>query len=377
MKTVLLFAALALLACPALPNPAHATPAPEDAVPACAWPNSNPMPDGTSTSITNCMISGHPVRINATIVGVAGDTEGCKFANSGLVSAWVDGVKVMDRRYTDGPGWCEDGKAKLVNAISIDDRLNLTLCETLPGTIRGDAYPDNDIEITDPASGTMVHARSACTTTALATPATADPLYGLRTPPGLVNDMADSNDCSAFTEAFHDPDTYMLGSVLDSYETGILALDGTPYETASSEEEAKGSITQYQIELDGDDVADTVSKTETSHADGMSSVSYSWRHGASGQDYRIDAARLGVTGDVDDLTGLAFVNINGNIYLYYTVFDAGSDGGSFLAKTETEYGARDDATLFGFTRRAYRLLPDGTAKVVCQWSPRKRPEEFM
>jgi hypothetical protein len=219
----------------------------------------------------------------------------------------------------------------------------------------------------------MVHARSVCSATHLTTPPSPDPLYGFRTPPGLVSDLAESPDCAVFSDAFADSENLDITSALDPDQATILTVNGKPFDTASDDECTKGRLLRYPIDLNGDKTMDAVEVTETTDGEGLTSESYSWRDGASGQDHRIDTDYLGVTYDLGGIDGgVSFVNVNGHIYLYYTIADW-----PFLTKFETEWGARDDTTFFGFTRRVYAMQTDGTAKVVCQWSPRKRPEEFM
>lgn len=348
----------------------------------CTWPNDNGIPDDTSAQVTNCVVAGHPVRIVAGSLGYAGqpcDASGPLDA----VSAWVDGVKVVDRRDSSSAAWCRDAKAKIVGRIVIDDQLRLTVCETLGETVRGSPFKAKELKpgqssvdvVNVHAAGTMGYAVSQCATTQLTTAATADPLYGVRTLPGLIADVSDDQDCPAANAAL--AGFFDLAQVSPlGYPTDILTLDGKPFDTASDDETSAGVVRQYRADLDGDGVEDTVSITERRTADYQSlPVTFAWRNGASGRDYPLDAAAFGVTGAFGNLT---FFDTMSGIRLYYTAVDLNAMNGDMtdLEAAETDYGADADPA-HGFTRRVYQILSDGTAKVVCQWSPRKRPEEFL
>ena len=364
------------------------------------WPNDTPAAADDSTQVTNCMVAGHPVRINAANAWI-GSPVCAAVGNYDAVSAWVDGVKVVDARPTDAVAWCfapgmDGGKPNLVNRITIDGGLRLTVCETLHDTDRNTPYTAADlkpgqsnIEIDDAYADGVRYGISTCAVTLLSTPPTPDPLYGVRTEPGLVADLSTTEDCTAISNAFGDPDSPILSSALDSFQTSILTLEGKPFETGTAGEQARGAIRQYELDLDGDGVYDTVS--QYTYNDPLLvdyPAQYGWRDGKTGEDHVVTGERLGFF-DHWEMPGtpfkdavrdtMIFVDIGGRIYLYDT--SVGIFAGVTELTTEaleTKLSGIDEAADFRHgTRRAYILQSDGAARIACQWGPLRRPEAFM
>ncbi len=175
-------------------------------------------------------------------------------------------------------------------------------------------------------------------------------------------------------------------SALDADKTDTVTLTGQPFDAASDADKAPGRITRYTLDIDHDGVADTLVFTEKAGEDDMAYPGqYSWTSGASGKTYNITGTMLGTgvawTSDLypdpvrDELT---FVAADDKVWLYRaSVGLVGSFPTSGAEEVERMMGAVDEGTTPSGTRWVYELRPDGTARVACQWTARKRPEEFL
>lgn len=363
-----------------------------------------PVPPGTWTTIQTCTIAGHQIRINSAYWPT--ETYHCGGAGPrGSVSAWVDGVKVVDNREYGLGALCFEQDTRLITKIIVNDKLHLTVCEALGASERDTPYTpselkagQNNVAITDDEDPdeNQDYFIEQCTLTTVSPPSGAtDAYFSLRTPPGIA--LIDGGDaiCPSVQAAFTTPQNSdelgpyatTLPSVLDAYRTDSVTLDGKPFATASDEDKAAGEITHYRLDVDNDGVADTLTFADKTDDSGMDYPGqYSWTSGKTGQNFAITGEVLNThVGWMTDLypdpvrDSLTFVAAGGRIYLYRTVVGLLS---SFPDADVTEFERMTGAVEGGSavadgSRWLYELRPDGTARVACQWHARKRPEEFV
>lgn len=355
-------------------------------------------PKGTFTQIFTCVVGGHKVRMNFALWPVEGYH--CGVVDNIRLSAWVDGVKVVDNRQAGGYDSCMAPDAAANNMelwrVLIDDEMHLTVCDRLIDSEQPDPHAADDIkpgqseEAAVNENGETYYYLSQCSLTDLsAQPQGKDPYFDgtnvKRTPPTLDLAVSHADFCPTLTTAFLSDQIPQVDDALPPYRKTRLTLDGKDYDTAPEDDKA-GEVATFAVDIDNDGVDDTVTYSEQLAADNPDfgyPGQYSWHSGKAGQDFAVTGkllatpVRWGSTPDQDPIRDdMTFIDIAGKFYLYKA--DTGFISGfpNFdVAGVEAIDGAipGDPAS----TRHIYELHNDGTAVELCAWNAHKRPEEFL
>ncbi len=346
------------------------------------------VPAGTNTTIFQCRVAGHSVRMNFAYIPVG--TYHCGATTDAQISVWVDGVKVVSRREWGDANYCfnSDDDRALARVI-INDRMHMTLCTRHLNAAyqphRGLRTGQSD-EIAGSAKDGKSYFLRECTVETLALPADGRPEQITRTPPGLELISDGSPICRPAAALM----AYLPGDNGTDISFQGHDVTGTGDYTGPSDDELAtlGAGLRYEkpfmVDIDNDGQIDTLTflSSRDKEDDGVP-WQYKWTSGANGQTYAITATLLGDvygmgTGTWADpvFSTLRFISLGGRQYVYLAhagqvnafatdVFDYERWSGAF----EGGYGPA--------SRALYELRPNGTAKAVCEWAPRPRPEEFL
>ena len=355
-------------------------------------------PKGTFVQIFTCVVAGHKVRMNFARWPV--EDYHCGLTDDIALSAWVDGVKVVDKREAGNYHDCLgiDGPYKNLELwrVLVNDRMHLTVCDRLIDSDEDKPRSASDIpqgqteEMAQNDNGDTYYFLSQCTLTDLsAQPPAVDPWFDgqtvKRTPPTLDLMVNQAQFCPTLTPAFLSDSIPQVDDALPPYRQTRLTLDGKDYDTADPDDKA-GEVATYAVDIDNDGVADTVTYSEqlASQAPEFEYPGqYSWHSGKTGQDFAVSGAMLHTLTrwagprDEDPIRDdMTFMQIEGKFYLYK------ADNGFISSYPNVDAAgveAMDGASYVdsGPSRHIYELQDDGTAKELCAWKARKRPEEFL
>lgn len=355
-------------------------------------------PKGTFTQIFTCTVAGHKVRMNFALRPVSGFH--CGYTDDIRISAWVDGVKVIDNRQAGDYDACMTPDAPANNLeiwrVLVDDKMRLTMCDRLIDSEQtaphaaADIKPGQSEEKAENENGETYYYLSQCRLTDLSgQTAVIDPWFDgtsvKRTPPTLDLAINTAAFCPSLTPVFLSNKTPQVDDALPPYRKTRLTLDGLDYDTAPMDDKA-GEVATFAVDIDNDGVADTVTYSEQlagEDPDGDYPGQYSWHSGKTGKDIVVTATLLNApvhwsaTPDQDPIRDdTTFIDIEGRFYLYKAdngfvdgFTSVGADG------VEAEDGATDGDT--APSRHIYELHNDGTAMELCAWKAHKRPEEFL
>ena len=355
-------------------------------------------PKGTFVQIFTCVVAGHKVRMNFAEWPVP--TYQCGASDNISLSAWVDGVKVVDNRQVGDYDDCMRADSFYTNQqlwrVLLNDKMQLTECDRVIGSDTDAPRPASEIqsgqteEMARNDNDDVYYFLSQCTVNDLSEQVAGnDPWFDgtsvRRTPPMLELVVNQAGFCPTLTPAFLSDKTPQVDDALPPYRKTRLTLDGPDYDTAPPDDKA-GEVATFAVDIDNDGVADTVTYSEQLAGDdpeGDYPGQYSWHSGKTGKDIDVTATLLnapvhwGVTPGQDPIRDdMTFIEIAGRFYLYKAdngfvsgFTSVGADG------VEAEDGATDGDT--APSRHIYTLHNDGTATELCAWKAVKRPEEFL
>ena len=357
------------------------------------------IPKGTTAAILGCVVGGHTVRINSVEWWAPDDH--CGGTDDIQVSAWVDGLKIVDKREAGDYANCIGGSSSdwQVWRVLINDRMHLTLCERKIGSDSDTPFPAAQLKpgetqvLGTGGEGNHVYMIGRCTLTQITPPAGGhDPYFDgkaiRRTPPTVELATGKAEVCRALTPAMNAATPLALRSILEGRAVTHTTGNGKPYDTAAEADRDTGEIATYRLDVDNDGVPDTVTYRDISQLGGDGDDvdfpgQYSWTSGKTGKTVDLGASALKVdwrwtskvyTDPLRDLT--RFIAIGGRVYLYKADnFLVSSFIRDDVIALERESGAQDwnDQA----SRHLYALHPDGTVTQICSWRARKRPEEFL
>ncbi|MDC7682452.1 hypothetical protein PQU92_04145 [Asticcacaulis sp. BYS171W] len=326
-----------------------------------AWSNPNPDEDiqpsttgtkGVYTNILACTVGDHHVRINWRTK--PNPLYRCGATENGILSAWVDGVKVVDKAAYGDYQACQGGDARTLVKLIINKQLNLTLCV-------GDPF-DSDV-------------KPDCTLTPLILnkkPREAVYAAPLKpTPPALILRTRRNSVCDALT-------TDLNRQTKDPIAASALAGPPSNFGKDIDLFELDTPIDRtFSADIDNDGTADRLRLHFEPTKRNIPGV-FSWQSAARGRDTVIDGRALGdKTPDTELIDDLRFVKLNGRTYLYrLTLGRTNGFVGIETGEVEAYFATLADLAAVE-TRQLYELSPDGKIRPLCGWSPRQRPEEYL
>lgn len=281
-------------------------------------------PQGTTTQILSCKVGAHYVRVNYLM-----EPEGpgdCEAAEQGYVSAWVDGVRIVNREsFVNGRDTCGhaiDPPVPLITKIIVNSRMHLTVCHNVD---------------TDNPRGEVCDVKSLVLDLSKSDPVYVGPLT--RTPPALDLILKSDDICRSI-----DIEKYLENPLVSPID-----------------DETSGTAQTYVIDIDNDGIPDSVTRKVWSVSFHLTS-DWSWKSGRSGQIYSItDKIK---SKEVDKDVGI--LTINGNNYVE-----------QINALGDWCYLEGKCADLSGEDRILYRVSSDGEIHELCVWRARRRPEERL
>ncbi|ESQ79889.1 hypothetical protein [Asticcacaulis sp. YBE204] len=307
---------------------------------------------GLYTNILTCTVGGHHVRINWR--AEPNPFYRCGATENGILSAWVDGVKVVDKAAYGDYQACQGGDTKTLVKLIINKQLNLTLCVGDP--FDSDTKPDcalTPLDLKDKPREALYAA----------------PLKA--TPPALILHTIRESICDALT-----PD--LNRQTEDPIALKVLI----------------GTTSNFGKDIDLFDLDKPIDRTFTADIDNDNKTDhlrlhfeptrrnipgiFSWQSGAQGREIVIDGRALGDKNpDTELIDDLRFVKLNGRVYLYrLTLSLTNGFVGIETGEVEAYFATLPDLSAVE-TRQLYELSPDGKIKPLCGWSPRQRPEEYL
>jgi len=306
---------------------------------------------GTDTYIFTCRVGPHDVRVN--FISQPWAAPHCGGVAYDAVSVWVDGVKVVDKReYGDMPA-CQSGNTTSTPYKMIINRTGrITTCND----IYADPRPPCKLETL------ALDARQR-------DPAHMGPVK--RTAPALV--LIDNREPALCRSLTGDANL----SLRRGDDDGIYrkyAVKGVP--TSADDDANLPRVRRFALDVDNDGKVDEVTGTYD-----IAGLQFGWRSEGTGKTAVVDLPLLGYENTdwfenrVSDFLG--FVRIRGKIYLY--------EGDIWLISGSPEVTTSHVDAMMGAeprfrnkpSHRLYRLTGDGKAELMCSWTPRQRPEEYM
>lgn len=306
-------------------------------------------PPNTATAIWSCRVGGRLLVVKA-LLQWRGVGE-CSGTVMGMVSAWVDGVKLVDRESTGDSEEClpGDGSRPRLDYISLTPKGGLRVCQE------------------DFAEG--YRPRQVCRNRRLS--GQPDPAYlppDHITPPGVVLISGTSPLCEAVTP-----------------ELGVDGPAGDPSLLAKAVPTTEGwanSVLYFEDEdrpvtfdMDNDGRPDLIEMRAAMKVHGQVGQFY-WRpQGADRERAWTPPDLLGAEESEGSRDYVAYgyrpVTLNGRAYLYVRERPA------FEERLDPEVSDGGIPGPLARTRALMELRPDGTASILCVWGPRPRPEEFL
>lgn len=316
----------------------------------------SPSRPGTNTHIWSCRVGGRllVVKHNAGVP----QTFGCSATILGVVSAWVDGLKVLDRAMTGDAVGCRFSGEPALTRVRLDQKGQFRSCQFV-----------------DHGAG-LREAETCRGQNLLAGRRKVDPAYvkpGVRTPPGLILRHAAGPVCRTATAQLR------LDPGHNSRDSSFAAQAVTQFPRSSTVKSPDGDYGEARLDIDNDGKIDEVRVGSVIRRHGGEWGHVQWRQ-LNGRWFtapdlprtRAGVASLPALDDEVTFDKLA-VRLEGRTYLY------------MRRRTVMEWGLADYEAVFGatpggadqITRGLVELHPDGTSRLVCGWGPKLRPEEFL
>ncbi|MDQ0465702.1 hypothetical protein QO010_003491 [Caulobacter ginsengisoli] len=287
----------------------------------------------------------------------------CSATSSDETSAWIDGVKVVDRKEAGDIEDCyasSDNPRERLIVVQLSRKGDLMLCYRRVGGEDADAV--------------------RCVTTAARQlrGGGRDPNYrppGFVTPPGFVLHMANAPVCAELTARLRPG-----GWSGDDTSLAAFAAPAAPGWGNAQITDGEMPPLSAVFDIDNDGAPDQVLLAPVMKVHGLAMGQLSWRPKASPAGKLFVAAEPLASAQTppdqpsDDWMAFAWqpVRIEGRAYVYVrrqAAFDWDSGDEDFLAA--------DPRGEKAITRSLIELKPDGTQKLVCAWGPRPRPELYL
>jgi len=284
---------------------------------------------GSLTQILSCKLGNHYVRINYLTERVR--QPHC-IGDQGYVSAWVDGVKIVNREtFANDQDVCDADQSKaLISKIIVNRAMHLTLCRradngagaesctvvslALAGKARDSAH-DGPL-VSSPDKIDLIKANSP-----VCRQIPADP---------LIMELPEEK---LFGDRDYDPDN-------EANNSGTFAVD-----------------------LDNDGVADTVTRQVAMFA-GYSTADFSWQNGKTKQS--LDFDEITKQTHAVPSNDYAVLHIGNSNYIYAL----GPADQSCYLESRCKDRSGEDTML-------HLVAGDGSGHELCRWRPRGKPEERL
>lgn len=321
--------------------------APVDPAEPSDWPAASRPAPHTATVIWSCRIGGHLLVVKARM-RERGMNQ-CSGAIEGGVSVWVDRIKLVDAEEAGDATACFGQHDPVFVSVELDAGGRLTVC-------RDSLEADYRIQ-------------RVCRPVSLAGPV--DPAYRPPrpvTPPGPLLIAGEPGFCGPLTARLRLDDGKGRDRSLER-----AALPGTRGWADSDLNYPDGDSIVADIDNDGrPDQVEMRSVLKISRRAGQ----LAWRPVGAPADRAWLAPALVATGPGqvgEDYLAYGYrpVRLHGRVYLYVR------DRPAFEGDFDREAWEGSFAGKVGVTRALLALSPDGSARTVCAWGPRKRPEEFL
>lgn len=353
-----------------------------------------PLPRGARTRIFSCPVGGHTVVMKYAVWG--SPLYHCGEATDGRISVWVDGTAVIAQRQWGDYDNCmageEERNAHIINRVLINDRLHMTVCEQVAEYAQDKPFPPSELlpgqtVRTFVSESKTQYERSAgqhCELSDIRLNGRARLVRVARTPPGLVLALDRSPLCAAIgRQLVYFPDAHGDDRSLAAWR--VQPVDSYVPAKGDFGKDGLGGETGFTLDVDNDGVPDRLIR-HIFYSDTVPNQ-YSWISGRTGQSHDL-------TGDaLDDsqfyamaanwpnpvLSTLHFIRWQGRTYIYLTMVDQGDALPGTLEDYEASTGATPGTSFSGrgISRRLFAVKADGGAVNLCNWTPRKRPEEFL
>ncbi|MDV6329901.1 hypothetical protein [Asticcacaulis sp. 201] len=352
------------------------------------------LPPGTQTHIFTCRVGAHMVVMKYANMG--SPQYHCGGTTDGWINVWVDGTPVVTRRqwgdYDNCMGGEDEANAHIVNRILINNRLRITLCEQIAEYSRDKPFapservPGQTVRMVT-SGGKTTYIRSTaqhCVLTPITIDPRAAPVRMKRTPPGLRLALSRAPVCTAIgRHLVYFPDARGRDRSLWAYRFRPVE-DYVPSPRDLGQDGGLGEKV-FSLDIDNDGVPDHLIR----HIFVSDTVpnQYSWISGKTGKRHDItgkgldDSQFYAMPGNWPNpvLSTLHFIRWHGQTYLYVTMVDQQDALPGTLAAYERGVGAASGTAFSGrgISRRIFAIKSDGSAVNLCNWTPRKRPEEFL
>ncbi len=286
----------------------------------------DPQP-GSLTQILTCHLGKHFVRINyLTEPQGPGD---CEAVDQGYVSAWVDGVKVVNRETFANEGdTCGHSEvhAAVISKIKIDAQLRLTLCHRADNGDGAESCTEARLQLAGKPRNAIYDG----------------PL--VTSPDGVDLIMGTASFCTTLPG---DPASLELPEEKAAGYTNFDAKD----------EDQKA----FKADIDNDGVLDTVTRRTASFAF-HTTVDIVWQSGRTQQSYSVADA----INSASIIEELEILRIDDRNYIYLP----GMANMACYLEGQCADLSENESVL-------YRAASDGALDEMCRWRPRGKPEERL
>lgn len=318
--------------------------------------------EGVRTSTWTCAVDKR--RLVVRFYSTHPDHE-CSAMGSVLVSAWVDGFKVVSREEAGEAPYCLGGSS--LSSITLTARGGVALCRST----WEEPYADTPTKSCERLSLKAIRKIGR------------DPNY---VPPGAQTSWAydlhygDAAFCAPYTSRL----TRVPWEELEGPDPAFadLAVPGTENWMNTWVEPDQGRpLLTAEFDADNDGVLDAVTLDSVQKNQGRTMAELRWqKKGASGEPFiageifdRDDGIAKRdnpyVTGYIAQL--VRPIKIGGKTYIYVRRHEA------FQGDTVSEEQMASEDNPTSLSRGLIELHPDGRTTVKCGWGPRPRPEEFL